>query len=133
MHYREIASELYRITKSFEGRMDPRSLALRMSQCRRFCPIGRTGLWALREWKHIETGTVADVAAELLSNSKTPLSESVLFEMILPRRPVRLTSVRTLLRYDPRFVRVAPALWALRPLQVQRSRRANYMRMKDRQ
>jgi hypothetical protein len=133
MHYREIALETDRRAESLGPQVLARSVAVRLAGCRRFAAVGKTGLWVLREWKHVETGTVADVAAEILSASETPLTEKALFAIISPRRPVRLNSIATLLREDPRFHRVAPCTWALKEskasAQVRRLLRRDRVRM----
>jgi len=117
MHYREIAAAMHRHSKSGARKIDPRLVAKGMGRCPRFSCVGRTGLWALSAWIHVEKGTVADVAADLLSKSRTPLSEVILFTGISPRRPVKRNSIGILLRADPRFIRVAPSLWALSTVQ----------------
>ena len=133
MHYREIALETERRAESLGPQVLARSVAVRLAGCRRFAAVGKTGLWVLREWKHVETGTVADVAAEVLSASETPLTEKALFAIISPRRPVRLNSIATLLREDARFHRVAPCTWALKEskagAQVRRLLRRDRARM----
>ena len=113
MHFKEIHSQIARLAPTALAGLSPRDLSSRMANAPRFVPLGRTGVWSLREWPHIETGTVADIAARLLSTSECPLSESRLFELISPLRQVRRGSIGTLLREDQRFRRVAPAVWAL--------------------
>lgn len=136
MHYREIIFEVERRSQLLR-RTPSRAVASAMANCPRFVPIGRTGLWSLREWKHIETGTVADVAAELLSASERPLNEKELFAMISPRRTLRLQSIATLLREDSRFQRVAPTKWALKETkssaEIRRRLRRERLRVASRQ
>ena len=113
MHFREIHAQISRTAPVALNGLSPRDLASRMANADRFVPIGRTGVWSLREWPHVRTGTVADIAAEFLATSAEPLSEGALFELIKPLRQVRRGSIGTLLREDRRFCRVAPAVWAL--------------------
>ena len=113
MHFRDIHSEIMRLAPTALAGLSPRDLSSRLASTPRFVPVGRTGVWSLREWPHIQTGTVADIAARLLRTSECPLSESNLFELISPLRQVRRGSIGTLLREDQRFRRVAPATWAL--------------------
>ncbi|MEP6604412.1 MAG: hypothetical protein ABJB69_10740 [Spartobacteria bacterium] len=80
----------------------------------RFKPIAKTGIRALSEWPNIETGSVADVAAEFLSKVKHPISDQKLFELILQRRPVKRRSIPALFHQDGRFQRVAPNSWSLK-------------------
>jgi uncharacterized protein YbjT (DUF2867 family) len=113
MHFREIHGEILRLApKSLKG-LSPRDLSSRMANASRFVPVGRSGTWSLREWPHIETGTVADIAARMLRAGESPMSEGQLYEVIAPLREVRRASIGTLLRDDARFRRVGPAQWAL--------------------
>lgn len=80
----------------------------------RFKPIGRIGLWTLTEWKHIETGTVAEVAANYMRKRSGPITEQELYEFISARRPVRKGSIRTLLWESGMFRRIAAATWELK-------------------
>lgn len=82
-------------------------------KCQTFAPIGRTGLWSLRDCPNVQTGTVPDIAAQILSTPAMPLTEPQLFELIQPLRAVRRGSIGTLLREENLFRRVAPAVWTL--------------------
>ena len=113
MHYKDLAAEIERRLPPTSHRIPPRSVACRLAGSKRFTPIGRTGVWSLREWTHVETRTVADIAAELLAESGEPLTERQLFQLIQPLRSVRSGSIGTLLREDRRFRRPAPAVWEL--------------------
>lgn len=88
--------------------------AVLLSASPRFIAVGRTGYWALREWRNVETRTIVDIAAELLASSGRPLHESQLLRFIGSRRPVAASSIGSLLRHDLRFVRVLPRTWTLK-------------------
>lgn len=113
IHFREIYSEIMRLAPATLREVSPSRLAARMGHFKRFVSVGRTGLWALREWSNVETRTVAEIAAALLASSAQPLHEREIFEAIVPMRSVRRKSIGTLLHEDGRFYRVAPAVWRL--------------------
>ncbi len=115
MHFREIALAIDRQLPPTANRLAPRPLASRMANAPRFVPIGKSGVWTLREWSHIETRTVAEIAAEILRDLGAPLTEKELFQRIGPLRDVRQASIGTLMSEDGRFRRAAPATWELIP------------------
>lgn len=112
LHFREI---LARIARAAPAAAKDTLRALEHGQLdkSRFIPLGRSGFWALKEWSHLTGGSVADLAAKILSGSHGPLTEKQLFDLMSEQRPVRLKSIGTLLSEDARFYRVAPATWAL--------------------
>ena len=80
----------------------------------RFQPVGRTGLWKLAAWDHIDGRSFVDIALEALREGDRPLHVDQLFDYLSQRRPkVRQASISTLLSNDGRFSRVAPSVWAL--------------------
>lgn len=91
-----------------------RVISATLSGSPRFRSVGKTGEWILTEWKHIEWRTIVEIAEELLEQSGRPLTSRSLCAAIGQRRPVRPSSIGTLLRKDSRFVRTAPETWALR-------------------
>lgn len=111
---RELASEVNR----FKGRVgsirSARNVNSALSNDKRFKIIGRTRMWILSEWDHIETRTVAEIAAGLLRQAARPMTESELFGLIAPMRPVAQSSIGTLLRQNGRFRRTAPCTWTLK-------------------
>lgn len=113
MHIQELTSALADTAPERKLRKAKDTVAL-IWPSSRFIAIGKSGYWALREWKGIETRTIADVAADLLGFIGKPVHENDLFKLIKKRRPLAQTSVSGLLREDPRFVRIARAGWTLK-------------------
>lgn len=100
-----------------EGTRPARSrhqIEVALSDDPRFKPVGHSGYWALSRWKHVETRTVSDIAAELIRLRGEPVKESELYRLIRSRRRVAAESIRKLLGRDARFVRVAPLTWEVR-------------------
>ena len=113
MHYGELTAEIDRLLPEGVERPAERSVAMRLAGSKRFIAIARTGHWALREWGHVETRSVAEIAADLLRKSASPLTEDELFHSIVALRPTKRGSIGSLLREDGRFRRVAPVTWEL--------------------
>jgi DNA-directed RNA polymerase delta subunit len=113
MHIQELTSALAETAGRREGRTAQDTVAL-LWPLARFVAIGKSGYWAIREWKGIETRTIADVAADLLASIGRPLHVDELFALIENRRPAARMSMETVLRQDPRFIRVARATWTLK-------------------
>jgi DNA-directed RNA polymerase delta subunit len=112
MHFREVARKLDEV-KSASNRQYARRVARILAEDHRFIAIGRTGLWGLAEYGPFETRSLADIAAERLGNSKTPLREETIFDFISARRPVTQSSLRVSLDRDKRFHKVGPRTWKL--------------------
>ena len=113
MHLQELATAI--AADSSEGKpLDLHLTTNLLSPSPRFVPVGRSGYWALREWRNVETRTIVDIAAEILAGSPQPLHYSELFRLIKTRRRIARTSLGTMLRDDGRFMRVARATWALK-------------------
>lgn len=75
----------------------------------RFVLIGR-GIYALSEWGY-KQGTVADVIADILKNSKEPLSRDEIVKQVLKLRQVKETTVLLNLQSRSEFKRVAKATY----------------------
>ncbi len=107
LHYREIFSRAAVSTKTAGG--------LRvniMANDSRFVAVGRSGYWGLAEWK-IETGRIADAAANVMSTREGALSETEIFDLVRSRRPCAKGSISSMLKADSRFRRVSPLTWKL--------------------
>ena len=114
MHIRELTAGVGKSKLKSGGLRTVKNTSVSLSYHERFKPLGRTGYWILSEWNGYETGTVADVAAEILQESNRPMTEAELYPLIAVRRSVRRESIRTLLREDGRFRRVAPCTWTIK-------------------
>ena len=112
MRFRDIAAQVDKDRARSEPRY-ARDLSQLLADDDRFIPIGKTGLWSLVEWDHIETRTIVNIAAEFLGRSNIPLHEGELFRLISARRPLKRSSVGSLLSEDHRFRRTAPRTWEL--------------------
>jgi DNA-directed RNA polymerase delta subunit len=113
MHIQELTSILGATATERRGRTAQDTVALLWPSAR-FVSIGKSGYWALREWKGIETRTIADVAADLLASIGKPLHVDELFALVEKRRPAARMSMDTVLRQDARFVRIGRATWTLK-------------------
>ena len=71
----------------------------------RFVLIGR-GIYALSEWGY-KQGTVSEVIADVLKNSKEPMNRDDIVKQVLKRRQVKETTVLLNLQSRPEFKRVA--------------------------
>jgi hypothetical protein len=112
MRFRDIAAQVDKDRARSDARY-ARDLSQLLAYDGRFIPIGKTGLWSLAEWDHIETRTIVNIAAEFLGRSNMPLHERELFRLISARRPLKKDSVCSLLSADCRFRRTAPRTWGL--------------------
>ncbi len=110
MHFNEIAAA---IKDSDFKRKDVTTQAIHneLIKDERFVLIGR-GIYALEEWGY-EKGTVADIIAEVLKNSKEPLHRDEIVKQVLKKRYVKETTILLNLQGKPQFKRVAKATYAL--------------------
>ncbi len=111
LHFREIWQTAYRELGA--GAILLRSLSSELIADHRFVALSRSGFWALAEWPDVETRSVEDICAELLSNAGVAMTEQALFEVIAGRRPLKKRSIGTQLGRDVRFERAAPKTWKL--------------------
>lgn len=115
MHYSDIV--LKAAAGTLRGKRATKTVLDQLSRDPRFTYIGHTGIWGLSEWKHIETRTIADIAAQLLTDAGQPMTEEELFHLISSRgRPVIKRSLRQLFTQDRRFQKIGPAKWNLATL-----------------
>jgi Bacterial RNA polymerase, alpha chain C terminal domain len=114
MHVRDLTSAIRQGGGNSAKSRDPQLTASLLWESPRFTAIGKTGYWALSEWRDIETRIITTLAADLLASSPEPLHEFALFRLIKACRPVAYESIGSLLGHDGRFVRVAPRTWKLK-------------------
>jgi DNA-directed RNA polymerase delta subunit len=114
MHYTELVCEIAGPRYADSLYKLSRNIVQGLTSSPRFRPIAKSGFWALTEWSDVETRPVADIAASLLAQRKSPLQSRDLFGLIMERRDVSYGSVYSLLKKDPRFIRSADGLWSLR-------------------
>jgi hypothetical protein len=114
IHFEQIAEEISRRQLDRGREAALYGIKSHLLEDKRFEPVGRTGEWKLALWDHIDGRSIADIAHEILRVADRPLHADRIYDDISQRRPrVLRGSVPTLLSADDRFVRVAPATWAL--------------------
>lgn len=113
LHYREIAERIRQAEG--QGGPDDNNLRNQMSTDERLRPVGRSGLWVLAEWEHIDTDSIKDVIAKVLSESDRPLSRDEILEAVQLRRPCSETSIDIYLTSTPEFLLVAHDLYRYCP------------------
>lgn len=59
----------------------------------RFAPIGKSGQWGLREWPHIETGSILRLMEQFLVSRNQPATPEEIYAYIKERRPVSENSI----------------------------------------
>ncbi|MBA3353930.1 MAG: hypothetical protein H0U23_16180 [Blastocatellia bacterium] len=113
-HFNTLAKILNRHNKTKGVLRTGRHVSSALSGDRRFTAITRSGLWALKEWKEVETRSVVDIAADILRQESGPMTEAQLFERISTLRSVSRGSIGSLLVKNPRFRRTEPTVWDLK-------------------
>ena len=78
---------------------------------KRFVLIGR-GIYALDNWGYSK-GTVSDIIAKVLKDSKEPLHRDEIVKRVLKSRQVKETTILLNLQSKPQFKRVAKATYTL--------------------
>lgn len=116
----EMTREINSRTVPFGAKkLDARNLGNQIVTDDRFVAIGRSGLWALKSWEHIDTASIVDLMERFLIERNKPVNIDEIYEYISSRRPVTRGSISIYLssRGDlfRRFNRVhwGLASWAL--------------------
>jgi len=78
----------------------------------RFVLIGR-GLYGLKDWGYQE-GNVADIVAEVLKNSLTPLSEVEIINQVKEKKQVKDATIRLVLKNKDKFEKTADNTYRLK-------------------
>ena len=113
MHYHELAKKAGFVPPAPKSLKPYQAVSTQLGADPRFVHVGRTGLWGLASWNDLERRTVADLAAHVLDGAGRVLTEAELYRAMSSRRPVSRKFLNSELARDPRFIRVAPATWAL--------------------
>ena len=110
LHFSEIASS---IKDSNFKRKDVTTQAIHneLIKDKRFVLIGR-GIYALDSWG-FSKGTVSDIIADVLRESKAPLHRDEIVKRVLESRQVKETTILLNLQSKPQFKRVAKATYGL--------------------
>ncbi|MBA3353220.1 MAG: hypothetical protein H0U23_12520 [Blastocatellia bacterium] len=112
LHFRKLAQAVNPVELAAR-KANERSVGVVLSRDKRFRPLGRTGFWALANRGPVGSWTVSDLAEDALTRREKPMTEAELFALVSEKRPVSRNAIRARLFKNPRFVRVAPKLWAL--------------------
>jgi predicted Zn-ribbon and HTH transcriptional regulator len=112
MHFSEIADS---IKDSSFKRKDVTTQAIHNELIKdgRFVLIGR-GIYALDSWG-FSRGTVADIIADVLKDSKEPLHRDEIVKRVLKSRQVKETTILLNLQSKAQFKRVAKATYVFEP------------------
>jgi DNA-directed RNA polymerase delta subunit len=112
MHFSEIAES---IKDSSFKRKDVTTQAIHNELIKdgRFVLIGR-GIYALDSWG-FSRGTVADIIANVLKDSKEPLHRDEIVKRVLKSRQVKETTILLNLQSKAQFKRVAKATYVFEP------------------
>ncbi|NCQ54314.1 hypothetical protein GW791_02655 [Candidatus Saccharibacteria bacterium] len=109
MHFSEIAGSIK--DSSFKRKnVTTQAIHNELIKDNRFVLIGR-GIYALNSWG-FDRGTVADIIAEVLKQSTTPLHRDEIVKRVLKSRQVKETTILLNLQSKPQFKRVAKATYA---------------------
>lgn len=109
MHFSEIAGSIK--DSSFKRKnVTTQAIHNELIKDTRFVLIGR-GIYALNSWG-FSRGTVADIIADVLKNSETPLHRDEIVKRVLKSRQVKETTILLNLQSKPQFKRVAKATYA---------------------
>lgn len=109
MHFSEIAGSIK--DSSFKRKnVTTQAIHNELIKDSRFVLIGR-GIYALNSWG-FDRGTVADIIAEVLKQSATPLHRDEIVKRVLKSRQVKETTILLNLQSKPQFKRVAKATYA---------------------
>ena len=112
LNFRDIAERI----RQAEGNdnLSDNNLRNQMITDDRLSPVGRSGIWVLTEWEHIDTSTIKDVIAAVLSESSRPLSRDEISEAVQKRRPCAENSIDIYLTGTPEFLLVGRDLYEYR-------------------
>lgn len=110
LHFSEIAKSIK--ASSFK-RKDVTTQAIHneLIKDKRFVLIGR-GIYALDNWGYSK-GTVSDIIAQVLKDSREPLHRDEIVKRVLKSRQVKETTILLNLQSKPQFKRVAKATYTL--------------------
>lgn len=111
MHFSEIAKAIKK--SSFKRKnVTMQAIHNELIKDSRFVLIGR-GIYALNDWG-FSKGTVSDVIAQVLKESKTPLHRDEIVRRVLKDRQVKETTILLNLQSKPQFKRVAKATYTFK-------------------
>ncbi len=104
LHFREVAQAINRAGWS-SRRAHPQTVHNELIKDNRFVLVGR-GLYALREWGY-EPGTVSEVIASILRNTRRPLTKDEVVKKVLATRFVKENTILLNLQNKNLFTRTS--------------------------
>ncbi len=114
LHYSEMLREINRRTPNARQLESKENLVNQLSGDERQRPIGKTGLWAIKEWG-LETRPLMDVIEDVLKEADEVMQVDAICAKVLEKRPASRASVAMMLEMNPeRFMRVGPRVYALK-------------------
>ncbi len=103
MHFREIADEINKI--GFDHKIaNPATVHNELILDSKYVLVGR-GIYALKDWGY-NTGTVADVVAQVLKEADRPLTRDEIAAGVLAKRLVKKTTINLALMDKNKFAKV---------------------------
>lgn len=95
-------------------KLTERNLANQLPHDDRFMPIGRSGDWALKSWKHIDTSNVITLMERYLHEQNEPATTEEIFEYVNSLRSVSAGSIKLYLSNERKlFQRADRIRWGL--------------------
>lgn len=110
MHYQDIGKTIN--TTGFDGKtVNTATVHNELILDNKYVLVGR-GLYALKEWGYTK-GTVADIIADILEKSNTPLTKKDITEQVMKQRMVKKTTIDLALMNKKRFERQVGGKYSL--------------------
>jgi len=112
LHFKEVAEVIDEIDFDSKSKTLPQTVHNELIRDPRFVLVGR-GMYALKEWGYAP-GQVKDVIAEVLRESKKPLSKDKIITKVLSRRIVKENTILLNLQNKDQFVKTPQGKYTLK-------------------
>lgn len=110
MHFREIADKINEV--AFDHKTaNPATVHNELILDKKYVLVGR-GIYALKDWGY-NSGTVADVVAQVLKEANQPLTKDEITNRVLAKRLVKKATINLALMDKGRFTRVEDGKYSL--------------------
>lgn len=114
MRVEEIAREIDRhFVPLGKRKINRRTLLNYVCSDSRFAHIGRSGLWGLSSWSHIDTNSILELMEKFLITLNKPATVDEIYNYVKERRPVSYDSVELYLSTKDKFKKVDLNRWGL--------------------
>lgn len=78
-------------------------------------PVAKSGLWAYRDWDHVERRPLVEIAQSVLRDAGEAMPSNLLAHEMVQRRPFEIATLDLLLSGRPEiFISMGPHLWGLK-------------------